>query len=279
MCIRDRDIIPFLLHTVVLLGAEVKYASKVFPSVAVYTATSDTTMNLDETRNRFPEILRDAKLLMSEVIICDFNKDTLEVHFLLSKIFELLMEADQIGEMNIEDKEEFDRFNRTFTELYTQNLVSVQSINAPVMAEKMWADISEAIEIEMGETKLIVVEDRDGHVPLVRTKHVDQYIKYFQTKGRKQFQIWLDRYAKYKNLILPILKEHEMPEEFIYLAMIESGLNPKAYSKAKASGMWQFIYSTGKRYGLNRDWYRDERRDPEKATHAVLISQRFIQTI
>ena len=266
-----RDIIPFLFYTVVLLGAEVKFTSKVFPSVAVYTTTSDTTMNLDETRNRFPEILRDAKLLMSEVIICDFNKDTLEVHFLLSKIFELLMEADQIGEMNLEDKEEFDRFNRTFTELYTHNLVSVQSINAPVMAEKMWADISEAIEIEMGETKLIVVEDRDGHVPLVRTKHVDQYIKYFQTKGRKQFQIWLDRYAKYKNLILPILKEHEMPEEFIYLAMIESGLNPKAYSKAKASGMWQFIYSTGKRYGLNRDWYRDERRDPEKATHAACL--------
>ena len=62
-----------------------------------------------------------------------------------------------------------------------------------------------------------------------------------------------------------------MPEEFIYLAMIESGLNPKAYSKAKASGMWQFIYSTGKRYGLNRDWYKDERRDPEKATHAACL--------
>ena len=47
----------------------------------------------------------------------------------------------------------------------------------------------------------------------------------------------------------------------MYLAMIESGLNPKAYSKANASGMWQFIYSTGKTYGLNRDWYKDERRD------------------
>ena len=60
-----------------------------------------------------------------------------------------------------------------------------------------------------------------------------------------------------------------MPEEFICLAMIESGLNPKAYSKANASGMWQFIYSTGKQYGLNRDWYMDERRDPVKATHAA----------
>jgi len=264
-----RVIIPLVFCVKAVLGAEAKSVSNVFPNSTVFTSTNDTTLNIDETRNRFPEILRDAKLLMSEVIISDFNKDTLEVAFLLSKIFELLMEADQIGEMNLEDKEEFDRFNRTFTDMYTHKLNTVQNINAPIMAEKIWTDISEAIEIEMGETKFTVVEDRDGHIPLVRTKQVDQYINYFQTKGRKQFQIWLNRYAKYRGLILPILEEHEMPEEFIYLAMIESGLNPKAYSKANASGMWQFIYSTGKQYGLSRDWYKDERRDPVKATHAA----------
>jgi len=264
-----RVIIPLVFCVKAVLGAEGKSVSNVFPNPTVFTSTNDTTLNIDETRNRFPEILRDAKLLMSEVIISDFNKDTLEVAFLLSKIFELLMEADQIGEMNLEDKEEFDRFNRTFTDMYTHKLNTVQNINAPIMAEKIWTDISEAIEIEMGETKFTVVDDRDGHLPLVRTKQVDQYINYFQTKGRKQFQIWLNRYAEYKGLILPILEEHEMPEEFIYLAMIESGLNPKAYSKANASGMWQFIYSTGKKYGLSRDWYKDERRDPVKATHAA----------
>lgn len=258
------------------LGANAKSISRVFPNTAVFTTRSDTSITIDETRNRLPAIITDAKLLMSEVIISDFNRDTLEVAFLLSKIFELLMEADQIGGqdlkyggMSAEDKEEFDRFNRTFTDLYTHKLLTVQNINAPVMAEKLWADITEGIEIEMGETKFTVIEDRDGHIPLVRTKQVDQFIEYFKTKGRKQFQIWLDRYAKYKDLILPILSEHEMPEELMYLAMIESGLNPKAYSKANASGMWQFIYSTGKTYGLNRDWYKDERRDPVKATHAA----------
>jgi len=258
------------------LGAEVKNISNVFPSTSVFTTKNDTSIAIDETQNRLPAIITDAKLLMSEVIISDFNRDTLEVAFLLSKIFELLMEADQIGGqdlkyggMSLEDKEEFDRFNRTFTDLYTHKLLTVQNINAPVMAEKIWVDITEGIEIEMGETKFTVIEDRDGHIPLVRTKQVDQFIEYFKTKGRKQFQIWLDRYAKYQDLILPILAEHEMPEELMYLAMIESGLNPKAYSKANASGMWQFIYSTGKTYGLNRDWYKDERRDPVKATHAA----------
>jgi len=271
-----RDILILISCAVGLLGARANNVPNVFPNTSVFTAKNDSSMTIDETQNRLPALITDAKLLMSEVIISDFNKDTLEVAFLLSKIFELMMEADQIGGqdlefggMSIEDKEEFDRFNRTFTDLYTHKLLTVQNINAPIMAEKIWTDITEGIEIEMGETKFTVIEDRDGHIPLVRTKQVDQYIKYFQTKGRKQFQIWLDRYAKYQDLILPILAEHEMPEELMYLAMIESGLNPKAYSKAKASGMWQFIYSTGKSYGLNRDWYKDERRDPVKATHAA----------
>ena len=214
-----RAIILLLVLIRPLPGSEARSISNVFHPSA-FTNTIDTTnlSTIDETRNRFPELLRDSKLLMAEVIVSDFNKDTLEVAFLLSKIFELLIEADQIGEMNLEDKEEFDRFNRTFTDLYTHKLLTVQNINAPVMAERVWAEISEAIEIEMGETKFTVVEDRDGHIPLVRTKQVDQYINYFQTKAKKQFQIWLDRYAKYKGLILPILKEHEMPEELMYKA-------------------------------------------------------------
>ena len=214
----------------------------------IVSSIKDSTSTFDESRNRFPAILIDSKNLLAEAVISDFHGDTLEVTFLLSRIFELLMEADQIGEMNLEDQEEFERFNRTFTDLYTHKLVTVKNIDAPVMAEKIRADITEAFEIEMGDTKFIVVDDRDGHIPLVRNKQVDQYINYFQTKGRRQFEIWLKRYVQYKDLILPILKEHELPEEFIYLAMIESGLNPKAYSKANASGMWQFVYATGKQY-------------------------------
>ena len=270
MNILFRAIIFFIVSFKVFLVAAPSAIPKALKNPGPLTSTvTDSTLIIDETRNRFPEILRDAKLLMSEVVISDFNKDTLEVAFLLSRVFELMMEADQIGEMNLEDKEEFDRFNGTFNDLYTHKLNTVQNINAPIMAEKVWTDISEAIEIEMGETSLTIVDDRDGHIPLVRTKQVDQFINYFQTKGRKQFQIWLKRHEEYKGLILPILAEHEMPEEFIYLAMIESGLNPKAYSKANASGMWQFISATGKQYGLNRDWYKDERRDPVKATHAA----------
>ena len=86
----------------VLLAAGAKSISNVFPSASVFTATTasrDTAMNVDYSLNRLPEILQDAKLLMSEVVISDYNKDTLEVAFLLSKIFELLIESMQYVEL------------------------------------------------------------------------------------------------------------------------------------------------------------------------------------
>ena len=238
--------------------------------------------SVDESRNRFPQIIQDVKVLLADVIIADNHRDTLEVIFNLSRIYDLLMEADQIGDMNQEDQDEFERFEKSFLDIYTHKLETIQSSDAPVTAERFRREITEVIEpleIEMGETKFTVVDDRDGHIPLVRNKQVDQFITYFTTaKGRKQFEIWLKRREEYKNLILPILKENELPEELFILAMIESGLNPKAYSRANASGMWQFIYSTGKKYGLKRDWYIDERRDPVKSTKAACAFLRYLYT-
>jgi membrane-bound lytic murein transglycosylase D len=66
-----------------------------------------------------------------------------------------------------------------------------------------------------------------------------------------------------------LLKDNGLPGDLVYLALIESGFNPHAYSRRKASGPWQFIYLTGKRYGLKVNWWVDERRDPEKSTIAA----------
>ena len=240
---------------------------------AVRNLKSFQKESTDESRNRFPQILHDVKILLADVVIADHHLDTLEVIFNLSRIYDLLMEADQIGQMTQEDQEEFERFEKSFLDIYTHKLVTMNSADAPVTAERFRNDITEAIEplkIEMGDSKFTVIDDRDGHIPLVRNKQVDQFITYFTAaKGRKQFEVWMKRYQYYKNLILPILKKNEIPEEIYVLAMIESGLNPKAYSRANASGMWQFIYSTGKSYGLDRDWYVDERRDIIKSTQAA----------
>ena len=66
-----------------------------------------------------------------------------------------------------------------------------------------------------------------------------------------------------------IFDEEGLPHDLVYLSMIESGFNPKAYSRAHAVGLWQFIYSTGKLYGLKRNEWIDERKDPVKATRAA----------
>ena len=226
----------------------------------------------ENNQNRLPQLLRDVKILLSDALIADVMDDTLEAVYTLNRIFDLLTEADQYGDKNDEDQEEFDRFEASMIELYTHRFTVLDKADAAITAEQLRMDMTfytEPLEVEMGASQFTVVDDRDGHIPLVRNKKVDQFIQYFQTKGRKQFEIWLDRLDKYGPMINQILSECNLPPELLYLAMIESGLNPKAYSKAAANGMWQFIYTTGKLYGLERNWYVDERRDVEKSTRAA----------
>lgn len=106
-------------------------------------------------------------------------------------------------------------------------------------------------------------------IPIVVNAKVDQFIQYFQTTAKKVFSNWLSRSEKYIPFMKNVLKENGLPEDLVYLALIESGFNPYAYSRSKASGPWQFIYLTGKRYGLRSTWWLDERRDPEKSTVAA----------
>lgn len=103
----------------------------------------------------------------------------------------------------------------------------------------------------------------------VAAKAVDRNISLFSDRIRERFSIWLLRSGKYLELMKAILKEKSVPEDIAFLPFIESGFNPNAYSVARAVGPWQFIASTGKRYGLKIDWWRDERKDPVKSTHAA----------
>jgi len=111
--------------------------------------------------------------------------------------------------------------------------------------------------------------ETDFDIPIVMNARVEQFIQHFQTAGKKIFSNWLARSAKYIPLMRNLLRENGLPEDLVYLALIESGFNPNAYSRRKATGPWQFIYPTGKRYGLSVNWWVDERRDPEKSTIAA----------
>jgi membrane-bound lytic murein transglycosylase D len=101
------------------------------------------------------------------------------------------------------------------------------------------------------------------------TKEMEFYFLYYTRTHRETFQRWLKRAEPY----LPYIREHfvsrGLPEELIYLPFAESGFNPWAYSRAGAAGLWQFMPFTGKHYGLQVDWWIDERRDPYLSTRAA----------
>jgi len=107
-------------------------------------------------------------------------------------------------------------------------------------------------------------------VPIDYNEHVKKAIYFFQTIKRKEMEKWQRRSGRYLKLIQDILEEEDLPLDIAYLAMIESGFSSKAYSRARASGLWQFIYSTGRLYGLKRTQWVDERRDPVKSTKAAI---------
>ncbi len=113
------------------------------------------------------------------------------------------------------------------------------------------------------------LENNYFDIPVVYNDQVKKWISYFLNRGRPFFERYAERAGRYAPILGAILEEHGLPRDLIFLAMAESGFNNKAKSWAKAVGPWQFMPYTGKMYGLDQDWYRDERRDPIKATVAA----------
>ena len=115
----------------------------------------------------------------------------------------------------------------------------------------------------------VEVQATRSDLPLMLTDPVAGYINYFSTRGRGTLEHALIRGGRYQDMIQKILRQEGVPQELIYLAQAESGFHPLAVSRVGARGMWQFMGSRARGYGLQRSWWVDERQDPEKATHAA----------
>jgi len=222
-------------------------------------------------KSLFEDQIEEAHYLFAKAMISDHTGDTLSTIYNFKLLFESLAQVDEMNDMDEFEKIAYNKLLDTavnhFEKAATVNKAE-SGLSVALLRDKLDQYIYDQ-KLEDLEFVDETVEIIEGHIPITYNGKVHSIIKFFQNDGRPSIQKWLNRTDRFKEIILPILEEEEVPPELFYLAMIESGLNPTAYSYAHASGVWQFISSTGKMYGLNRSYHIDERLDFEKSTRAA----------
>lgn len=199
------------------------------------------------------------------------DKDTAKAHF--DRAFNLLLESSAEVRTDPRFQPEFDKVLNNVNDL---ELATVQQSDAAPEQPAEPAPIDEANEVtnypvdpnlKAKATEEIKVTHSD--LPLMMTDQVAGYINYFSTRGRPTLEHGLTLSGRYRELIESVLKEEGVPQDLIYLAQAESGFHPYAVSRVGARGIWQFMGSRAKGYGLHHDLWVDDRQDPEKSTRAA----------
>lgn len=146
------------------------------------------------------------------------------------------------------------------------------------LPDLMYTDPAKALYVD--PLFLDQVDPKDFDIPIEVNGSVAKWVTYFTTgSGREYYKRWMRRSGRYRPMMYAKLDAAGMPRDLVYLSMIESGYNAHAYSVAHAAGLWQFIPSTGKMYGLRIDYWVDDRRDPAVSTDAALTFLAELNTI
>jgi membrane-bound lytic murein transglycosylase D len=171
---------------------------------------------------------------------------------------------------------------QVFSQVQPDSLV-VDSLEVAVAEEEMmykedtadfvYYSLPSDLEYIPGDDSPEVFRDRlsclQRNMPLVYNDKIHAFINYFTVKDREYTRMMMRRKNLYFPLFEKYLAKYNIPDELKYLSIIESGLNPRAVSRVRAVGLWQFMSATGKYYGLHNNWYIDDRMDPEKSTDAA----------
>lgn len=201
------------------------------------------------------------------------NKDAAKDHF--DKAFNLLMNSSEEARKDVRYQPEYQRVLAGVNKL---ELEALQQQPAPDISEQKAepAPIDEANEVtnypvdpNLKAKAAAELKATHSDLPLMMTDQVAGYINYFSTRGRGTLEHGLERSGRYRAMIERILKEEGVPQDLIFLAQAESGFHPYAVSRVGARGIWQFMGSRARGYGLHRDTWVDERQDPEKSTRAA----------
>jgi len=169
------------------------------------------------------------------------------------------------------DREDMEGALVKLDEAYALLLRMSVPADSPLFQEKQDLRLLIAQRIQkISVSRTTLASSVNGSIPLVENQWVTREIRSFQTVERKAFEESYRRSGLYRGMILEELRRERLPEQLSWIPLIESAFRPRALSRARALGMWQFIRSTGYRYGLKQDKYVDERMDPVKATRAAI---------
>lgn len=159
-------------------------------------------------------------------------------------------------------------------------VVSSTAVRSTASHLEAGLDGNEEVEVKLNEKEAASEEVEEnivkpykptyGEIAMDDHQLVDKWVEYFQGRGRERMTTYLERSTRYLPMMKNVLRENGLPEELVFIALIESGFSPRAHSRANAVGYWQFIRETGRRYGLKVDTFIDERRDPVLATRAAV---------
>ena len=188
------------------------------------------------------------------------------------KAVDLLLEAP----LDIRSDERLQaEFDKVIDSVHSLEMAALKEGDGFTEQKSEPAPIDEANSITFPEPTTVTPEQAaavkriPSGLPLELKPAVENYIYFFSGRGRGTLEAALARSGRYRDMIQQILKEEGVPQELIYLAQAESGFHPLAVSRAGARGMWQFMASRASSYGLERNWWIDERQDPERATRAA----------
>ena len=176
------------------------------------------------------------------------------------------------------------KYNKLLVDIianYRNTLLSLGHLPGDVSADALMARFSDINHLKIDSTEYSRLEAYAQekiayNVPVILNERVKSCILYYQTVARDAFTEYLSRSTRFSPIIDSIFADMGLPTDLKYLALVESGFNPRAYSWARAMGLWQFIASTGRLYKLNRSWWYDERKDPVKAT---IAAARFLKDL
>jgi peptidoglycan lytic transglycosylase D len=168
-------------------------------------------------------------------------------------------------------RDEIDSALAKLDEAYGLLLKMSLPADSPLFQEKNDLRLLIAQRIQkLSASRTTLASSVNGSIPLVENQWVLREVKSFQTVERRAFEEAYRRSGLYKDMIFEEMRKEGLPEQLAWIPLIESAFKPRALSRARALGMWQFIRSTGYRYGLKQDKYVDERMDPVKATRAAI---------